>query len=74
MIGAMDTNIVDAFRGGVNDEGKDIMLNIMKAARAPSCDLDQVADLCLFLSAGKGGKVVNGACIAADNGWSGTLG
>ncbi|KAL2222477.1 dehydrogenase with different specificitie [Thermoascus aurantiacus ATCC 26904] len=74
MIGAMDTNIVDAFRGGVNDEGKDIILNIVKAARAPSCDLDQVADLCLFLSAGKGGKVVNGACIAADNGWSGTLG
>lgn len=74
MMGAMETNISDAFHGGVNVEGKDFMVDIFRSTRSPMCDLDQVADLCLFLSAERGGKVVNGACIAADNGWSGVVG
>ncbi|KAG2026683.1 hypothetical protein GB937_001469 [Aspergillus fischeri] len=74
LLGGMDTNITDAFQAGFNKEGQDKALEIGTAVKARLCEIDDVADMCLFLACGKGSKLINGALIPADNGWTGVLG
>ncbi|GFF29853.1 bacilysin biosynthesis oxidoreductase BacC [Aspergillus lentulus] len=74
LLGGMNTNITDAFQAGLNEEGKDKAVEIGGAVKARLCEIDDVADMCLFLACGKGSKLINGALIPADNGWTGVLG
>ena len=74
MMGAMETNIADAFKTGMNMDGYHKMNDLYKATQAPVCELDSVADLCVSLTFAKGAGLVNGACISVDRGWSGILG
>ncbi|KAF7176947.1 hypothetical protein CNMCM7691_004372 [Aspergillus felis] len=74
MLGGMKTNIADAFQAGINMEGKDKAFEILGAIKPPMCEIDDVADMCLFLACGRGSKLINGAIIPADNGWTGVLG
>ncbi|KAF7586148.1 hypothetical protein BBP40_009403 [Aspergillus hancockii] len=74
MMGGMHTNIVDALMANVNEEGKNKAMAIMGAVRSPLCEIDAVAELCLSMTCGKGARLVNGACIPVDHGFSGALG
>ncbi|PLB53797.1 putative short chain dehydrogenase/oxidoreductase [Aspergillus steynii IBT 23096] len=74
MLGGMDTNIVDAFQSGINAVGLNKARGIMAAVQAPLCQADQAADVCLSLACGKGSKLINGACIPVDQGWTGVVG
>ena len=74
MIGGMNTNITEAFMAGVNEEGKDKVVSIMGALRSPLCDIDEVAEVCVSMTCGKGSRLINGACIPIDHGFSGTVG
>lgn len=59
---------------GINEDGKNMVVDLMSAVKAPLCDLDQVAEMCLSLTHGKGVKLVNGVCIPVDNGFSAVIG
>lgn len=74
MMGAMHTNVVDAFKTGLNMEGYQKMNTIFESIKAPYCDLEEVASFCTSLTYGKGASIINGACIAVDQGWSATVG
>jgi NAD(P)-dependent dehydrogenase (short-subunit alcohol dehydrogenase family) len=74
MLGGMNTNIIDAFHAGINMEGKDKAAEIFSAIKAPMCELNDVADMCLSLACGRGSKLINGAIIPVDNGWTGIVG
>ncbi|KAJ5155368.1 hypothetical protein N7492_008171 [Penicillium capsulatum] len=74
MMGAMDTSIGDAFRTGIHMEGYQKMKTWYEAVNPPMCDLDEVAGFCVNLTYGKGSWVMNGSCIAVDNGWSCVVG
>ncbi|KAE8334958.1 hypothetical protein BDV24DRAFT_169688 [Aspergillus arachidicola] len=74
MIGGMATNITEAFMAGVNEEGKEKVVSIMGATRSPLCDIDEVAEVCVSMTCGKGSRLINGACIPIDHGFSGTVG
>ncbi|KAF7713744.1 PKS/NRPS-like protein biosynthetic cluster [Penicillium ucsense] len=74
MMGAMQTNIADVFKTGMNMEGYQRMNAVYEAVQAPACDLDEVAGFCTNLTYGKGSSVINGACIALDNGWTAVVG
>ncbi|GIJ99427.1 hypothetical protein Aspvir_001559 [Aspergillus viridinutans] len=74
MLGGMKTNIADAFHAGINVEGKDKAVEILIAIKAPLCGIDDVADMCLSLACGRGSKLINGALIPVDNGWTGIVG
>ncbi|KAH8433027.1 SDR family NAD(P)-dependent oxidoreductase [Aspergillus melleus] len=74
MLGGMDTNIVEAFQSGINAAGMGKAKGIIEAVGVPLCQPDQVADVCLSLSSGKGSKLINGACIPVDQGWTGIVG
>jgi len=65
--GAMHTNIADAFASGYNQAGMAVM-QTTNAMDAGFVDLKKVAGLVRYLSSGDAG-IVNGATIAADNGW-----
>ena len=70
MMGGMQTNISDAMKNGLNMEGYQKLNAVLEAVKTPMCDVDEAADLCLNLTCGKGFGIVNGACLAADNGWT----
>lgn len=74
MMGGMQTNISDALKSGMNMDGYGLAAPILEAVKAPMCDLDEVAGFCLNMTYGKGASVINGACIALDNGWTGMVG
>ncbi|EPS29691.1 hypothetical protein PDE_04641 [Penicillium oxalicum 114-2] len=74
MMGAMNTNIADVFKTGMHMEGYQKMNAVYEAVQAPACDLDEVAGFCTNLTYGKGSSVINGACIALDNGWTAVVG
>lgn len=71
MCGGMDTNIVDAFKTGVNAEGLQKACAQSDLMNPGNCDVKEVAEVCLWLT---GAEVINGACIPVDKGWSGMLG
>ena len=68
MPGGMATNIQDAFQAGMNEEGLQIM-HLTAAMQPPTSEVTEMADLALFLCADSS-KVMNGACVNADKGWS----
>ncbi|KAJ5108358.1 Glucose/ribitol dehydrogenase [Penicillium angulare] len=70
MMGGMHTNIFESMQSGLNVEGFQKAAAIREAIGVPLCEVDTAAELCLNLTAGKGFGIVNGACIAADNGWT----
>ncbi|KAJ5717956.1 Glucose/ribitol dehydrogenase [Penicillium malachiteum] len=70
MMGGMHTNIFEAAQNGLNMEGFQKANAVREALNLPLCEVDTAADLCLNLTTGKGFGIVNGACIAADNGWT----
>lgn len=74
MMGAMDTSIGDAFKTGIHMEGYQKMKAWYDAVNPPMCDVDDVANLCVNLTYGKGVGAINGSCIAVDNGWSCVVG
>ncbi|KAF7121979.1 hypothetical protein CNMCM5793_009533 [Aspergillus hiratsukae] len=74
MLGGMNTNIIDAFHAGINMEGKDKATEILSAIKTPLCELNDVADMCLSVACGRGSKLINGAIIPVDNGWTGIVG
>ncbi|KAJ5924335.1 hypothetical protein N7466_008522 [Penicillium verhagenii] len=74
MMGAMNTNIADAMRSGCNMEGMKRCTSALQAIGLPFCDLEDAAELSLYLAGGKGFGIVNGGCISADNGWSAMVG
>ncbi|KAJ5989024.1 hypothetical protein N7481_004234 [Penicillium waksmanii] len=74
MMGGMNTNIADVFKNGMNMEGYQKFSSVYEAVKAPMCDVDEVAGLCTNLTYGKGASIINGACIAVDNGWSCVVG
>ena len=73
-MGAMETNIADAFKAGMNMEGYQKLNELLTALKIPSCDVELVADICTALTFGKGMGLINGACIPVDQGWSGIYG
>jgi NAD(P)-dependent dehydrogenase (short-subunit alcohol dehydrogenase family) len=74
MMGAMDTNVADAFKTGINVEGHQKMKAVFDSINAPYCDLEEVAGFCTSMTYGKGASIINGACIAVDNGWTCVVG
>ncbi|KAJ5634655.1 Glucose/ribitol dehydrogenase [Penicillium herquei] len=70
MMGGMHTNIFETAQNGLNMEGFQKANAVREALNLPLCEVDTAADLCLNLTTGKGFGIVNGACIAADNGWT----
>ncbi|KAL3450540.1 hypothetical protein BJX65DRAFT_315999 [Aspergillus insuetus] len=74
MMGAMNTNVGDAFRSGINTEGYQKMRDAMQALKIPLCDLGDVADLALEVSHGARSRLLNGALIHVDNGWGSMMG
>ncbi|KAJ5132383.1 hypothetical protein N7448_006541 [Penicillium atrosanguineum] len=74
MMGAMQTNVADAFKTGINMEGYQKMNTIFESIKAPYCDLEEVAGFCTSMTYGKGASIINGACIAMDQGWTATVG
>ncbi|KAJ5248033.1 hypothetical protein N7489_002623 [Penicillium chrysogenum] len=74
MMGAMETNIVDAFNSGMHMEGYKKMVNVLEAIQAPYVDVNEVAGFCVNLTYGKGAGHINGATIAIDNGWTSVVG
>jgi NAD(P)-dependent dehydrogenase (short-subunit alcohol dehydrogenase family) len=66
--GAMTTNIGSALANGVNQAGYAIVGKSL-ANNPGICDLDQMANLAVFLC-GPDSGVLNGAVINADMGWS----
>lgn len=74
MMGGMMTNIFEPVQANLNMEGFQKMNSVREALNLPLCEVDTAADLCLNLTVGKGFGIVNGACIAADNGWSSFVG
>lgn len=74
MMGAMNTNIADVFKTGMHMEGYQKMNSVYESIKAPACDLDEVAGFCVNLTYGPGASVINGACIAIDNGWTCVVG
>jgi len=66
--GGMQTNIGVAMAGGVNQAGYAILQKCL-ASNPGLCDLDEMANLAVFLC-GSGSGVLNGAVINADMGWS----
>ncbi|KAF1814038.1 dehydrogenase with different specificitie [Eremomyces bilateralis CBS 781.70] len=65
--GGMATNISDSLAKGINTEGFGLVQKTM-AVGAPLCELGDVAELCAWLCGGS--RVVNGAVVAADGGWT----
>ncbi|KAJ5235700.1 uncharacterized protein N7469_004868 [Penicillium citrinum] len=74
MMGGMNTNIADVFQNGVNMDGMQKFKSVFEAVNAPMCDVNEVAGFCTSLTYGKGASIINGACIAVDNGWSCVVG
>lgn len=74
MMGAMQTNVADAFKTGMNMEGYQKMNAIFEAIQTPYCDLEEAATFCTAMTYGKGTSIINGACIAMDHGWTSTVG
>ncbi|KAJ5212103.1 uncharacterized protein N7498_003749 [Penicillium cinerascens] len=74
MMGAMQTNVADAFKTGLNMEGYQKMNTVFESIKAPYCDLEEVAGFCTSMTYGKGASIINGACIAVDNGWTCVVG
>jgi NAD(P)-dependent dehydrogenase (short-subunit alcohol dehydrogenase family) len=74
MMGAMETNIVDAFRTGMNVEGCEKLKTVLEAIQAPPVDINEVAGFCVNMTYGKGASQINGATIAIDNGWTSVVG
>lgn len=74
MMGGMQTNIAEAFQSGVNIEGMNRCTAAMKALQIPLCELEDAAELSLYLAGGKGIGIVNGGCISGDNGWTAHFG
>lgn len=74
MLGGMNTNIADVFSNGMNMDGYQKFNSVYEAVNAPMCDVNEVAGFCTNLTYGKGASIINGACIAVDNGWSCVVG
>ncbi|ODM20363.1 hypothetical protein SI65_03416 [Aspergillus cristatus] len=74
VMGAMETNVSDAFHAGINQEGYQKMAELMKATGTALCNVDEVADLCVWIAGGKGAGLVNGAAINVDHGWGSIMG
>lgn len=74
VMGAMETNVSDAFHAGINEEGYQKMAELMRAAGTALCNVDEVADLCVWVAGGKGAGLVNGAAINVDHGWGSIMG
>jgi NAD(P)-dependent dehydrogenase (short-subunit alcohol dehydrogenase family) len=74
MLGGMMTNIVDAMRDGINTEGLQMMERFRGAIEMQLLDVDDVADLALYVCSAESAKFINGAIIAGDNGWTGMTG
>jgi len=68
MPGGMPTNIQDAFQAGMNKDGYQV-LTLTAAMQPPTSEVTEMADLALFLCSDSS-KVMNGACMNADKGWS----
>ena len=66
--GAMATNVMSELRDKINQPGWQVVQKSL-ATNPGICDLDQMANLVIFLC-GTGSGVLNGAIINADMGWS----
>jgi enoyl-[acyl-carrier-protein] reductase (NADH) len=65
----METNIGTSFTGGINQTGIERIQKLMGAVEAEACSLEQMGETCAYLCS-DGARVLNGAEIVADNGWS----
>lgn len=74
MMGAMNTNVGDAFKTGINVEGHRKMNTVYESINVEPCNLNEVAGFCTSITYGKGASIINGACIAVDNGWTCVVG
>ncbi|KAJ6011564.1 Glucose/ribitol dehydrogenase [Penicillium sp. IBT 35674x] len=74
MMGGMRTNIFESIQSGVNVDGMNRCTAAMKALQIPLCELEDAAELSLYMAGGKGVGIVNGGCISADNGWTAHFG
>ncbi|CAG8936443.1 unnamed protein product [Penicillium salamii] len=74
MMGAMETNIADAFGSGFNAAGMEKMKTVLEAIQAPFVDINEVAGFCVNMTYGRGAGQINGATIAIDNGWTSVVG
>jgi enoyl-[acyl-carrier-protein] reductase (NADH) len=68
MPGGMDTNISDGYKSGVHEEG---FSNMMKTREVytPMVDTKNLGKTVTYLISDYA-EAINGACIAADGGWS----
>jgi len=66
--GPMQTNVADAYAGGLNKEGF-AMMEKTAAFKPAVCELSKVAASVLYLCS-EAGSVANGACVPIDNGWA----
>ncbi|KAI9833007.1 MAG: hypothetical protein M1819_003839 [Sarea resinae] len=67
--GAMETNVGDAFKSGMNGEGLALLEQQMKGTPPEKCELSDVSNLCLFLCS-DASAALNGVCAPADRGWT----
>lgn len=67
MPGAMETNIADSLKSGVNMDGYAIMEKT-RAVGGPMVDVGNVARTIVHLMSDYADGI-NGACITADGGW-----
>ncbi|KAJ5239910.1 hypothetical protein N7468_004529 [Penicillium chermesinum] len=74
MMGGMNTNIGDNMKSNMNMEGYQKLHDILGSIKVPTCEVEDAANLCVTLVSGKGMGIVNGACLAADNGWTSIVG
>lgn len=74
MMGAMNTNLGDAFKTGIHVEGHRKMNTVYESINVEPRDLNEVAGFCTSITYGKGASIINGACIAVDNGWTCVVG
>ncbi|KAJ5638949.1 uncharacterized protein N7484_006811 [Penicillium longicatenatum] len=74
MMGGMQTNISDAMASSFNMEGMKRATAVIQALKIPLCELEEATEFSLHLAGRKGFGIVNGTCIAADNGWTAMTG
>ncbi|KAE8331416.1 hypothetical protein BDV39DRAFT_189821 [Aspergillus sergii] len=74
IVGPMRTNVRCAFADRKNEEGCNRIMGLLQSMKVNHCDIDEVADLCVSLTAGPGSRQINGALINVDKGWGSLMG
>lgn len=74
MLGGMNTNITDSMRAGVHTEAFQLNEKLREGVGMQILDLNDVAELALYVCTAESAKIINGAVIPGDNGWTGITG